>query len=265
MCSDRLLAAAACLLLSCSCSVKEDRSACPCCLTIDLNCIDFENILDGQDGALRLVLHEGRDTAYMGTALVDPALAELSVKVGRGVLTRGAWVMPGEANGGHVRIAPGSECPPVWMGVSRVDCRGDEARDTIILHKRWCGVTVRMKGAGSTSWQFASAQSDVCGYAADGEVVMGNYNYVADCRGGDFSFRIPRQVDDSLSLTVGRGSPEAPSSMKVFPLGRVISGSGYDWDAADLDDVSVVLDFELSSMSVTLSGWRREEAFVVRI
>lgn len=256
MCSDRVLAAVVGVLLACSCSVKEDRAQCPCCLTIDLSSMGHQ-----EEGALTLVYFDGKDTSYTGVKELDPALAELLVKVDRKKLKRGAWIMPGSVFKGRVTAPEGCDFPHVWMGCVEVDCREDEARDTILLHKRWCEVSVTLKGALPTSGIEASVEGNVCGYTAEGECIRGGSNVGVGLVKDAFSFSVPRQLDDSLILRMGNGEP----SMRVFALGRLLLEYGYDWDAEDLADVSIVLDLQRSSLDVTISAWRREEDFWMRI
>lgn len=75
------------------------------------------------------------------------------------------------------------------------------------------------------------------------------------------SFRLPRQMDNSLQLVIS--APGAPR--RTFALGNYIARSGYDWNAYDLDDIIMNLDFAENGFTVTVGEWTITEEFDVLI
>ena len=71
---------------------------------------------------------------------------------------------------------------------------------------------------------------------------------------GNLQAGLPRQVDASLLLEVDDGT----SVQKTFALGEYIISSGYDWTAEELEDMTVTLDYQITYVKITVSGWDKE-------
>ena len=78
---------------------------------------------------------------------------------------------------------------------------------------------------------------------------------------GSFAVSVPRQVDNSLRLEVNDGM----DVLKVFALGEYLHMSGFDWEAGDLEDVTVSIDYSLTRLSLIVEGWDEEYFFDVVI
>lgn len=50
---------------------------------------------------------------------------------------------------------------------------------------------------------------------------------------------------------------------EVLPLGSWISASGYDWYAADLEEVDVIIDKASSLVTVTVAGWSGGSGYII--
>ena len=70
-------------------------------------------------------------------------------------------------------------------------------------------------------------------------------------------FRIPRQSDDSLSLSLRHDGAPAGS----YPLGEYIARLGYDWNAEELQDIYVTIDQVLGLVTVSVSDWEDGAVF----
>ena len=78
---------------------------------------------------------------------------------------------------------------------------------------------------------------------------------------GAGSVCLPRQRDGSLSLRIL--FPDS-GDIRSFPLGEYILQSGYDWNAADLEDIDVEVDFSLTGVSFTIDAWKKTLYFEIR-
>ena len=58
---------------------------------------------------------------------------------------------------------------------------------------------------------------------------------------------------------------EGAGSVKAFALGQYMAASGYDWDAPDLDDVTVILDYALTELRLVISGWESVYRYDIEI
>jgi hypothetical protein len=45
------------------------------------------------------------------------------------------------------------------------------------------------------------------------------------------------------------------SVLKTFALGEYIHASGYDWSAADLEDITVGIDYTRTKLIISVLGW----------
>lgn len=253
--------------LSCSCTVKEERAGCPCYLTLDLNLVNRELLKEGGNGVLAgaAVTMDGACHSA-GFFSLDDESDEWTFSVPRGKLWLCVWSDEKAYNGSDVSIPVGEECPQVWMSRGEVDCAAEEKRDTVILHKRWCTVRVALSGAGSASSRAVEVSSVSCGYDEDGCPKTGEFFFLPSVVADRCSFRIPQQVQDDLSLRIlSCGFDGELTSVRIFWIGRYLSESGYDWEAEDLSDVDVAIDFTTSSLSLSFEGVRYTHRFELKI
>ena len=66
---------------------------------------------------------------------------------------------------------------------------------------------------------------------------------------------IPRQTDASLLLDV---EDTNVSVLKTFAIGEYLQAGGYDWNADNLEDATVILDYYLTGIRITYKGWDKE-------
>lgn len=223
-------------ILSCQ-FVKEDRDLCPCNLTIDVA---------GAPGDVRLLL-EGPsfsiDTVVTGDTSVTCRVPRPDVRI---------TAVSGAVWDGGVSIEEGEECPPLYLGVRRVGTDSEEASCASPLHKAYCLVEMQFKCPAGWKPMPVVVTGKVCGYGRDGNPAEGVFRCSAEPgASGLCSFRIPRQRDASLMLTLGSGW--------TFALGEYLLQSGYDWGEADLRDVSLDIDISLTDITFRTAGWSHTE------
>ena len=51
--------------------------------------------------------------------------------------------------------------------------------------------------------------------------------------------------------------------VRTFPVGEYILESGYDWSVPDLEDIDVEMDFSRSSLTFTVSKWKKTLSFEI--
>ena len=71
------------------------------------------------------------------------------------------------------------------------------------------------------------------------------------------TFRIPRQADDSLIITIH--SEESPAAR--FPLGEYINRLGYNWKADELQDIYVSIDLARGLVDLQIADWEEGATF----
>ncbi len=246
-----------------ACSVKEERQECPCFLTVDFSSVDAA-ALKGKGLETLEVLIVGKDgfSDYQAWRL-DERIEEYCVPVPRAgtdvtvVCKNGGQCVAGEG----IVFDEGVECPVIQMFSESLVPGGDEDRLNVELHKNYCEMTVRIKTSyGIRERPFkVKVDGNVCGYSPDGTPREGTLCY---CSGpsleGLCTVRVPRQMDDSLWIELHFLDS---GEIRTFPIGEYIAESGYDWEAPDLEDISVEMDFSRTGAELSIMKWRKTLSF----
>ena len=252
MSSDRLLRLLLPVLLVPSCSVKEDRSACPCALTIELTSLPVRPVvLDvaGEGFSLTEVVHAD-------TVLVLPVpKGELTVSAVGGALAEGD---------GSIHIPLGEEAPPLYLFYADVSTAASEQVVLpVLLHKQFCTLELLFSGPSGYGPPFeVEVEGPVSGWLPSGEpLVLSSESGASFSRrllpgsDGRATLRLPRQGDDSLLMHI----VFSDRIVRTFALGSYIAASGYDWTAPDLEDLTLRVDISVTSVTVSTDLWSRTE------
>ena len=254
-----------CAILLVSCTVKEDRTECPCFLTLDLAGVESASLMDAgvdslvvticaDDGFYAKEAFRLRDNVQEYSAAVPKSMVNVLVACGAGNHCFDPY---------GVHILEGSECPVLYMfGETFVADAGDMRR-TVSLHRNYCMLSVSMKtsfGARPRPYRIF-LEGNVSGYLMDGTPEEGVFNcFSSPSSDGLCRLRIPRQLDGSLRLEIDFLDS---GEVRTFPVGEYILESGYDWDAADLKDISLEMDFSRSSLTFTISKWKKTLSYEI--
>lgn len=229
-----------------SCSLKEDRRTCPAILYLD-----FADKYEQSVSQLH-ILSDGI-VVWEDTLTLDGSILNYSVSVPRKSIHVRVWAGAGDMITDDGLIIPvGSDCPEVYMHDSDIVITGEDAREVINLRKNHCLLTVKTENA--SGFQFGIHLSgNVCGYSILGEPLEGEfYSPMKKSDSGDlWEIVLPRQNDSSLMLHVS----DDTGVVKSFALGQYLLSGGYDWNALDLKDVSVILDYALTQIKIVIDGW----------
>lgn len=252
-------------LLLTACSIKEDRSRCPCHLLLDVSEVSTE-LFDSLDVALDEG-SGGKQRFPLNLSLLPPGPVTVDVAKGRLLLNvcameNGAvWLSSSED---VMAIPPGEQCPPLYLHSAALNTDTEELTEQVVLHKSFCTLHILMEGTDpSQPYPFAlQLRGDVDGYDATGrprEGVFAPYAYpTAD---GHCTVRVPRQKDDTLELLMCEN--EMP--LATFALGEYLKAGGYDWSAPDLADVSVQIDCARLTLRIKIEKWSDTYYFNVEI
>ncbi len=261
-----LLGAAAALLGGSlgACSVKEDRELCPCYLNVSFTEGDRETVLD------EVGLIGWREAGLFRDSILIRDYDPYWVKaVRKGMVRLGAWrgVDLASARDHFVTISTGRQCDSLYAYHEEVDCTGEEAYAEVEFQKQFCTVYVSIRKSEAEMRDFSFlVEGNTCGFdLLDFQPVPGTFRY--EPSGEDVSdvvtFRIPRQSDDSMAFPVWHRNAGEEGSLAggawqrlgVFPLGKYIVRTGYDWKADVLQDVYVVIDLVLGHVVISVDGW----------
>ena len=239
-----------------ACSVKEDRTECPCRIILDFSKVDTSKVKSLN------VLVTSADEIVLSEVVDAEAFADEYVRnVSRGSLRVNVWGgEDGRIREGRGLLIPyGCECPPLYMDSFDVDASGETFRRSVVLSKNHCRLTVLVEGMKTMPYSL-TFRGNVDGYGLDGQPSAGDFLCVAyPGDTGDSQALLPRQVDSSLLLDVDDNT----SVVKTFALGEYIASSGYDWTAEDLDDVTIILDYYVTYIKILVQGWDKENSYCI--
>lgn len=264
-----LTAVAAAMALCGGCSIKEDRGQCPCTLVLDFSNVDMtvagepEVFVSTSDGFL---YHDPEAAARIGEGKYSGSY-EYAASIPKDFVSiavlSGADMLYSAVSG--LLIPLGEECPPVYAHYSETDARAETCREVITMHKDFCRIEITMKkeDVGAEPYPFRLAViGNVCGMNHDRSPLAGDFScaFVPD-GGGRGTVRVPRQTDNSLVLRV----QDSDKVLREFALGEYIAESGYDWNAENLEDVAVEIDYANSYVSVKVADWSGSYEFEIVI
>lgn len=245
------------LLFVAACSVKEDRMECPCRLVLDLHDVDTSVIKEvdvSVEASQGFVFKDVMDSRYVGSEYV------MSVPKGRVYV----WAYSGaeECSPGPegLSIPYGDDCPEVYMYCSSFDALQETAVEKIRMLKNHSVLTVHLQSESSSAYDMAIT-GNVNGYNAEGRPSEGGFRYEMSFEDGVGRVVLPRQTDTSLKLEVVDGE----DTFRVFSLGEYIESSGYDWTQENLEDITLTLDYALSSVGFRINDWEKEYHFDIVI
>lgn len=231
-----------------SCSVKEDRSACPCRLVMDFDGIDTLAV-----PVARLLVSDNLSFSLAETLEACDFMPEYHIDVPRNDVYVNVYAGVEGLLGGDmgINIPYGQECPRIYMYSEAIDARCETARARVEMHKNHCVMSITLRKRDELQYGLRLS-GNVCGYLPDGSPARGDFSYTPDADGsGAYVAVLPRQIDSSLMLEVNDGT----GVLKTFALGEYILAGGYDWTAEDLEDVEVVIDWAQTEVTIHIKGW----------
>ena len=273
------------ILLLSSCSVKEDRSGCPCWMTVDLSKVaesrwksperqsstEYQMVTKSLESrqhiaesvVLRLRGNSDEDEvdyAFKMTETVNTEVGALEYEVPRGAVGVSVIGMPDRVghdgiagyDGDEIRIPVGEQMDSLYGFFRMFYTRCESVLCNVELHKEFCIVSFTLGDDGYISPYDLEVWGNVAGVSPwDLMPLEGDFRFAPSQEDGVYRVRVPRQVDNSLELVMLEDS----EIVDRLPLGEYITRSGYDWAAEDLADVHIALDMEKQQVMITVSGW----------
>ena len=263
------------MLLLSSCSVKEDRSGCPCWMTVEMPDMvghDGGQVYNDDCVVLRLRGNSDEDEvdySYQVTESVRVDAEVLEYEVPRGSVGVSVIEMPDRVgydgivghDGDEVRIPVGEQMDSLYGYFRMFYTRCESVLCDVELHKEFCTVSFTLGDEGYVSPYDLEVWGNVAGVSAwDLMPLEGDFRFAPSPEDGVYRVRVPRQLDASLELVMlempdQAGHDGERAVVDRLPLGEYIARSGYDWAAEDLADVHIALDMEKQQVMITVSDW----------
>ena len=241
------------VLLLCSCTVNENRSFCPCELLVY-----SEEPLKTDGSVLVSVIQDGevvkqgmmsRDDFESGNCRLTVPRRPSQVTVFTGIKDMNA------VSGRLLNIRFEHQCDEVYSCSDVALLEGDSYECPVTPHKNYARLFLTILGLPNES--SVAVSGNVKGYdILSLDPCKGLFQCSPDKNqeGQEFLVRLPRQLDDGLSLDVVRDN----SLFRSVPIGSMIAASGYSYNDPDLLDISLTVDLSKSYVLLTVNGWETE-------
>ena len=252
---------AALLTLPLSCSIKEDRTACPCLLTVDLSRTLDAGITPPAwwDKGLQISLFRNQECFLSENhrlGQVQPAY-DYPVEKGDVGVTGILGLEAGILSAREIRYREGCQADRLYVSSRVVPCYGETARTVLEMYKQFSNIEIR----GLDSFDYRMEVTAGCDGldVLERKALEGPFRFVLHCdEDGVCRFRMPRQEHDDLRILLWDASGHLDNAI---PLGAYMTGIGYDWHAPSLSDVSIHVDFVTASISITVDDWTQVVEF----
>lgn len=260
-----------------SCSVKEDRSPCPCWLQLDLASVDRPIILSAWSDKL---LFQESTVDFDGISVqpfeeVEQIIELKSTKAGdsgngnyaggaslreytvpRGFVTVSALSQTGhKLKGNRLEIASGEQADRLYGHSAGINTDSEFAHDKVVLNKQFATIHLCMEIPEGID--YFPYQVNITGNTAGWDSrtlkgVEGGFHYTpARIGANEYEFRVPRQADDSLMIELTDGS----TTVDCIKLGQLIARSGFDWSKPSLEDITLDISLSSALVQINVSGW----------
>lgn len=244
------------LLFLTSCTVKSDRTGCPCFLDLTLS---------GGAETDALVYMWDRDGVLAQTCRVPaPSADELEIPKATVLLGAVSGMHNCAPYGTRIMVPEGQEMDEIYCFSDEVDARRECVELKATLRKEHAFLHIIVSGSGEESYPyFIRVSGNVCGLDLKGmKPVPGSFSVVVHPIMGEYHrICLPRQTDSSLLLELFRkdGTHVGGDSVPVIPIGQYIAQSGYDWTQENLEDIYVDVDYVRGQVGVDVVPWKEEE------
>ena len=223
-----------------SCSVKEDRSDCPCWLTVEA---ENTATLTGWYGSQRIF--DGHKGGFVDRMVPRGDVAIISSK-------------------GGFTVAEGNQMDELFAELLHVDTDSESAYAKVQLKKQFATVTLDFKEAdnGRTDADII-VKGNIQG--ADSKTLEpeeGPFRCIPEPdpeRG--YRFRVPRQKDNSLTAELW----SEDVLLDAIPVGELIDKAHFDWKKESLGDIHILADLPAQTFTITVMEWEGPITFEVTI
>ena len=233
-----------------SCSIKEDRSLCPCLLEVDTKDLSSESVVvQLRRGEVFLEESINReDYSLLHEYKVPRGWVELSAVSGMKNL--------GWDGDNYLRLARGRQMDSLYCRLSSIDTHGERAYDKIILHKNFATLTFSFIGSDS-------GRIDDFSLVIRGESVGVDLRDLSPIEGG---FECVPSASDKggYILRLPRQEPQSSLNMELLydgvlydtiDIGDLILRAGFDWKREDLGDIHIEANLPESEFKITVIQW----------
>lgn len=242
------------VMMVASCSVKEDRRVCPSWLRLDLHpCLDVTG-----DVLVTAWNDEGNLRYFRDKVHVLDYAEYYDKDVPRG-LTHISVYTPLKSNieeGHRITIPYGQDFDEFYAYSNYVNCDEEFYVDTVYLHKQFANVYIKIEKSEDENYPYEFfVESNVCGIDLFTLLpIEGKFMYDIPIDRTDMGiFSLPRQFEDSDALKLNIRHKGV--TIESINLAEVVRTMNYSWDAENLEDIYIGVDYAEAEVSISISDW----------
>lgn len=240
-----LLAAAAFVTAAVSCSIKADRTDCPCRLKVD----------DDDCGSVLTLWRKGVPAA---TFRLDTCAFDCDTPVVE--VEKSNYIISVSRGDSEICVGSQSDSLYAWGSIVEVDCTGDCQQIFPDKGKQFVTLSIYLTGTSGPSPCDSKFSVIVSGGTGAFDLMKmepksGMFEYRDSCYlPGFFTVRMLRQNGSAppLELSIVRNGME----LAVIQLSERIVSSGYDWNAKDLEDIYMEIEIVEGEVVSYVVGWK---------
>ena len=251
------------LAISCS-TIEEDRMGCPCMYRIDFSKVDT------QIGNLYLWFFDSKGKPLLMDTLASSEYGDIyEVGLKRGTVGFYVWGNVLEntllenqfTSDPFLRKGGGFRADPLYSYRKSLDTAGEDGSDVVIVRKEYADLGIILKGgAGQECGFVVRLDCGTSGRYVDGRFLEEDVSLFAPLAEGDgscsASFRLMRQKSlRELRMSICREDDLEFCVLDDFPVGELALASGYDMEADDLQDITVVADISAGTVVLRTEDW----------
>ena len=224
-----------------SCSVKEDRSDCPCWLTVEAE----------------------KSISISGWFSQTNLFKDLEGGFVEKTVPRG--IVDIVAHHGSLTAADGSQMDSLFAQRVWVNTDAEFAGHTVKLNKNFATIELDFKDEedGRTDYDLLVIGTVNGVDAHTLEPIDGAFSCVPEpvVDGRGYAFRAARQKDESLKVMLSHEG----ETVDTIDLGYLIAKAGFDWKAESLGDITILADLPTRTFSIIVKEWDGPVTFEITI
>ncbi|MBO4570313.1 MAG: hypothetical protein J5699_00105 [Bacteroidales bacterium] len=238
-----------------SCSVKESRDACPCRVGLD-----FLNLLPracDEGEIISTITDADGKTLWSKRIGTDTCVARREILLPKGIYTVTSLLTGGgmvcDTAQGLVALRRGAEADSLYGEAATIDARGEEAESVPLPLKQFATFSIIFTQSVSELVTEVGIPSSHI-RATDLSAVESPSSLIRTVSGTEVAFRLPRQCCEELSVAFSDDGGRHPvASVDLAPLLR---RNGYEFNARELSDITLIMDFLEGRASIEVEGWK---------
>lgn len=231
-----------------ACTVKEDRTECPCWVSVKT-----ETQRNGVVSFYNAASLEARRTIDAEHLTSGDNRTQVSKGDNLASVVTGCDDMDFTKDDTTVRCTPGKGSGEIWAFAKRFDARGDEAFVEDVLHKQYAKIDFTFVHSGKYPYDVTLTA------ACDGI-------NLTDLRGTSGTFVVALALDslNRCSVRVPRQRTHSDIVLRMslegrekglMNLSKYFLAAAYSWESADLEDIAVTIDFASMTIAVRVGDW----------